>query len=68
MSKKSNLLSVLFFFVYSIMLTLFIFNVMSWYSFSTLPTILVFYRMVFSTVVLTLSMFLIFTFLRMRKT
>ena len=67
MNKKSNLLSIPFFFASSILLTLFLFYVMSWYSFNTLPTSVVFYRMIFSTVVLTISMFLISTFLKMRK-
>lgn len=68
MNKKSNLLSFPIFFASSILLTLFIFYVMSWYSFSTLPTSVVFYRMIFSTVVLTLTMILISTFRKMRKT
>jgi hypothetical protein len=67
MNKKSNLLSIPFFFASSILLTLFLFYVMSWYSFNTLPTSVVFYRMIFSTVVLTISMFIISTFLKMRK-
>lgn len=67
MNKKSNLLQILIFLSFSTMLTLFLFYVMSWYSFKTLPTSVVFYRMIFSTIVLTISMFLLSTFLKMRK-
>ena len=68
MNKKSNLLQILIFLIFSTMLTLFLFYVMSWYSFSTLPTSVVFYRMIFSTAFLTLTMILISTFRKMRKT
>jgi hypothetical protein len=68
MNKKSSLLQVLIFLSFSIMLTLFLFYVMSWYSFNTLPTNVVFYRMIFSTAVLTITMILISTFRKMRKT
>lgn len=68
MNKKSNLSQILVFLGFSTMLTLFLFYVMSWYSFSTLPTSVVFYRMIFSTAVLTITMNLISTFRKMRKT
>jgi hypothetical protein len=68
MNKKSNLLQILIFLSISIMFTLFLFYVMSWYSFNTLPTSVVFYRMIFSTAVLTITMILISTFRKMRKT
>jgi len=68
MNKKSNLLQILIFLSFSIMLTLFLFYVMSWYSFNTLPTSVVFYRMIFSTAVLTLTMILGSTFRKKSKT
>lgn len=68
MNKKSNLLQILIFLSFSTMLTLFLFYVMSWYSFNTLPTSVVFYRMILSTAVLTVTMTLISTFRKMRKT
>lgn len=67
MNKKSNLLQILIFLIFSIMLTLLLFYVTSWYSFSTLPTSLVFYRMIFSTAALTLTMTLMSKFRKMRK-
>lgn len=68
MNKKFNLIQLLIYLSFSVLLTLFLFYVMSWYSFGTLPTSVVFYRMIFSTAVLTTTMKIISTLRKMRKT
>lgn len=69
MKNKMKLLRVVTYLSISMVLTLIVFYMMSWYSFNTLPTILVFLRMVLSTILLTVSMVLIsMTFERNRNT
>ncbi|MDD2518594.1 MAG: hypothetical protein PHS24_00480 [Bacilli bacterium] len=50
----NNILKIVVSFVLAVIVTSFIFYYMSWYSFATLPTKIVFLRMVFSTIILTM--------------
>lgn len=58
MKNRINLLQMVAYISISIVLTLILFYFMSWYSFATLPTSVVFNRMLLSTILLTFSMVL----------
>ena len=58
MKNRMNFVHVVIYLIISIILTSILFYVMSWYSFATLPTMLVFNRMLLSTILLTFSMVL----------
>lgn len=66
MKNTMNFVHVVIYLIISIILTSILFYVMSWYSFATLPTMLVFNRMLLSTILLTFSMVL-FSMVSKRK-
>ena len=66
MKNRINLLQMVVYFSISIVLTLILFYFMSWYSFATLPTSVVFNRMLLSTILITFSMVL-FSMISKRK-
>lgn len=66
MKNTMNFVHVVIYLIISIILTSILFYVMSWYSFATLPTMLVFNRMLLSTILITFSMVL-FSMISKRK-